>query len=243
MMKKLFPFVVAFFMILTTSAQDNAGMKKHFLKVYSQALNYNDAATAINALQNYIAIDSGIAYKDTLSILYFTTKSYYSALILSEEVYKAMPKNVDAMARAAECYDELGDPKTAVGLFEQVVKANPNPYHFYKLAVSQYQIKRTAEAEASARMVLADTSAKRIGVPFTSMDGSQQAVPVNAAAANLIGVLRMDVKNYADAKKYFQDALTMYPQFSGAKGNLDVCDKNLKGAKVTTKPPVNKPKS
>ncbi len=241
-MKKFFPLLAGILVFVGAGAQDSTAMRKHYLKMYAQSLNYNDANSAIAALQGYIAVDNSLSYKDTLSILYFTTKNYYSALLLSEEVYKANPKNVDAMARAAECYDELGDPKTAVGLFEQVVKANPNPYHFYKLAVSQYQIKRTAEAESSAKSVIADTSSKRIGIPFTSMDGSQQAVPVNAAAANLLGVLQMDVKNYAAAKKHFQDALVMYPQFAGAKGNLEVCDKNLKtGTKPVTKPPVKKP--
>ncbi len=242
MMKKFLPLLTALFVFYGAEAQDSAAMKKHYLKVYSQALNYNDAGSAINALQGYIAVDNNVAYKDTLSILYFTTKNYYSALLLSEEVYKSSPGNADAMARAAECYDELGDPKTAVGLFEQVVPKTKSPYHIYKLAVCQYQIKRTAEAEASARAVIADTSSKRIGVPFSSYDGTQQAVPVNAAAANLLGVLRMDAKNFAEAKKFFQDALTMYPQFAGAKGNLDQSDKELKKIKPGTKPVVNKPK-
>jgi len=242
MMKKFVPFLVSLTILSGAQAQDNGALKKHYLKVYNQAVTYNDANAAISALHNVVALDSNYAYKDTLSMLYFSTKSYFSALLLSEEVYKAMPGNVDAMARAAECYDELGDPKTATGLFEQVVPKTKSPYHIYKLAVCQYQIKRVAESEASARVAMADTNSKKIGVPFTSIDGTQQAVPVNAAAANLLGVLRMDVKNYADAKKYFQEALKMFPDFAGAKGNLDVCDKNLKvGTKPVTKPPT-KPK-
>ncbi len=243
MMKKFVPFLVSLAILSDTQAQDNGAMKKHYLKVYNQAITYNDAAAAINALHGYIAVDSNMAYKDTLSMLYFNTKNYYSSLLLAEEVYKAVPENVDAMARAAECYDELGDPKAATGLFEQVVPKTKSPYHIYKMAVCQYQIKRVAESEASARAAIADTNSKKIGVAFTSMDGTQQAVPVNAAAANLLGVLRMDLKNYAEARKYFQEALKMFPDFVGAKGNLDVCDKNLKvGTKPVTKPPI-KPKA
>lgn len=223
-------------------AQDADGMKRHYLKIYDNALIYNDARAAINALHGYIALDSGAAYKDTLSMLYFSTKAYVSALILAEEVYKKVPGNTEAMARAAECYDELGDPKTAVGLFEQVVPKTRNPYHIYKMAVGQYQLKRTLECEASARAVLADTSSKKIGVSFTSIDGSQQAVPVSAAAANLLGVLKMDAKNYAGAKVDFQEALKMFPDFAGAKQNLEACDKALKGGtKVPAKTPA-KPK-
>lgn len=241
-MKKLLPILLCLFVTYASSAQDNDAVKKHSLKVFKQALAYNDANAAINALQNYIAEDNNIAYKDTLSILYFNVKSYYSALLLAEEVYKAAPENVIAMARAAECYDELGDPKTATSLYEKVVPKTKSPYHMYKMGICQYQLKRTAESEASARAALADTSSKSLGVIFTMADGNQQQVPVNAAAANLLGVLKMDDKNFAGAKLDFQQALKLYPDFAGAKGNLDVCDRNLKGGvKPPAKPPV-KPK-
>lgn len=237
-MKKFVPFLCCLILAAGASAQDSAAMKKHYLKVYNQALSYNDVNAAINALHGYLAVDNSLIYKDTLSMLYFTTKNYYSSLILGEEVYKAVPSNVEAMARTAEAYDELGDPKTAVSLYEQVVPKTKNPYHIYKLGVGQYQLKRTAEADISARAVIADTSSKRIGVNFTSMDGSQQAVPLNAAAANLMGVIKMDAKNYAGAKADFQQALVFYPQFSGAKQNLDAVDKSLKGG---TKTPAKTP--
>jgi tetratricopeptide (TPR) repeat protein len=170
-------------------------------------------------------------------MLYFSAKSYVSALLLAEEVYKSVPSNTIAMARAAECYDELGDPKTAVGLYEQVVPKTKNPYHFYKLAVGQYQLKRTLECESSANAVLLDTSSKRIGVNFNSLDGRSQTVPVNAAAANLLGVVKMDAKDYTAAKTYFQQALSLFPKFEGAKQNLDMIEKLQKtGTKTPAKP-------
>jgi len=58
-----------------------------------------------------------------------------------------------------------------------------------------------------------------------------------------MGVLKMDTKNYAGAKADFQKALEFFPSFAGAKGNLDVCDKNLKGGAKPTAKPVVKPKS
>jgi tetratricopeptide (TPR) repeat protein len=242
MMKKFAPFFFCLIVVTGTRAQDSDAMKKHYLKIYNQALTYNDVNAAINGLHGYLAADNSLVYKDTLSMLYFTIKNYYSSLLLGEEVYKALPANVEAMARVAECYDELGDPKTSVGLYEQVCPKTKNPYHIYKMAVGQYQLKRTAESELSARAVIADTSSKKIGVNFTSIDGTQQAIPLNAAAANLMGVLKMDAKNYAGAKTDFQQALTFYPQFTGAKQNLDACEKNLKGGtKTTPKTPV-KPK-
>jgi len=242
MMKKWLPVLFVVMIVSGAAAQDSIALRKHYLKVYRQALNYNDANAAINALQGYIATDNSIPYKDTLSMLYFNIKLYYSSLLLSEEVYKTAPENVNAMARAAECYDELGDPKTAIELYEKVVPKTKSPYQIYKLGICQYQLKRTTECELSAKAALADTSSKRIPVVFTMADGSQQTVPVDAAAANLLGVLKMDAKNFAGAKTDFQQALKLYPDFAGAKGNLDVCDKNLKGTSKTPAKTPTKPK-
>ncbi len=241
-MKKFVPIFICVAMAAGASAQDSAALRKHYLKMYNQSIAYNDINAAIYSLHGYIATDNSLLYKDTLSMLYFTAKSYVSSLILSEEVYKAVPDNVMAKARAAECYDELGDPKTAVSLYEQVVPKTKSPYHIYKLAVGQYQLKRSLECAASANAVLADTSSKNIGINFTSIDGSQQTVPVNAAAANLLGVLKMDAKDYTGARAEFQRALTLYAKFEGAKANLDVCEKNIKGTgKTPAKTPAKKP--
>jgi tetratricopeptide (TPR) repeat protein len=243
-MKKIAPFLFCLFVIsASSSAQDTAMLKKHYLKIYNQAIAYNDVNAAINSLYGYLAVDNSLKYKDTLSMLYFSTKSYYSSLMLAEEVYKADASNMLAMARAAECYDELGDPKTATTLLEQVVPKTKSPYHIYKLAVTQYQLKRTVESEMSARAVIADTNSKKIGVNFTMANGEQQAVPINAAAANLMGVLKMDAKNYSGAKVDFQQALAFFPQFTGAKENLEACEKSLKGtSKTPGKTTSTKPK-
>ena len=242
MMKKFVPFLTFLIVASASSAQDSAMMRKHYLKVYNQGITYNDANAAINGLHGLLAVDNSMLYKDTLSMLYFNTKAYYSALLLSEEVYKADPANATAMARAAECYDELGDPKTSVSLYEQVVPKTKSPYHIYKLAVGQYQLKRTLESEISAKAARADTNSKKIGVSFTMADGSQQLVPVDAAASNLLGVIKMDAKNYAGAKVDFQEALKLFPKFAGAQANIDVCDKNLKGGTKTPVKPGTKPK-
>lgn len=235
-MKKFLSAAAGLLLTIVVQAQDASALKNHYLKIYNQAIAYNDVNAAINGLYGYLAIDNNLNYKDTLSMLYFTTKSYYSSLVLAEEVYKSDAGNTQAMARAAESYDELGDPKTAIALFEQVAPKTKNPYHYYKLATSQYQLKRVAESELSARTVIADTNSKKVGVNFTLGNGQTQAVPVNAAAANLLGVIKMDAKNYPGAKADFQQALTFFPSFAGAKQNLDALEKTLKTpAKAATK--------
>lgn len=240
-MKALLTVCLIACLAVSSRAQDMGAMKAHYMKIYNQGLAYNDVNTAIAGLQGYLALDSSVLYKDTLSMIYFSRKNYMSALILAEEVFKADAANIMAKARAAECYDELGDTKTAITLFEQVVPQTRNPYHLYKLAVCQYQLKRTGECESNARAALADTNSSKIGVMLANVDGSQQFVPINAASANLLGVLKMEQKDYAGAKADFENAVKMFPDFKVAQENLEVVKKSVKApartpAKTPTKP-------
>lgn len=224
-MKKLITILLLSLIHLYAASQTTADLGNHFLKVYRQAMKYNDANTAISALHNYIVTDNNIQFKDTLSMLYFSSKSYYSSLLLAEEVRKAFPENINVIARAAECFEELGDSKSAASLYEKVIAKTKNPYATYKLAICQYQLNLLVESEVSARAVLADTSSSKHGVNFTVKDGSTQVVSTQAAAANLIGVLRMGAKKFSEAKAAFELALKLYPAFTGAKENLDICTK------------------
>ena len=228
---------------ITTKAQDNS-LKTHYLKVYTQALQYNDVDVAIQAMHGYIAIDSNITYKDTLSYLYFINKNYYSSLVLAEEVIQKDAKNVMAKARAAECYQLLGDSKTSVNYFEQVTPVTKSPYHIYMLAVGQYSMKRLAECESNCKLILADTMSNKIPVNFNNGDGTDQVIPVSAGAHNLLGVMQMEAKNYEAANSSFQKALALFPQFVGAAQNQKVCQERMgKGGKAPVKAPAGpKPK-
>lgn len=237
--------VLALGITVQTNAQVSVGdsIKAHYMKTYQQAIDYNDAGVAINSLQNIIVETTGpnkILFKDTLSMLYFASKSYYSALILSKEVYQASPSNINALARAAECYQNLGEIKSAITDYETVAPLLKNPYYYYQLAACQYNMKRMIECQANLNKVLADTNSNKIGATFLLPNGSEQQVPVSAAALNIAAVMKIDEKNYADAKVLLENALKIYPDFEGAKQNLSYCNENMKGTKpksaATTKP-------
>ena len=88
--------------------------------MYQQGIRYNDITSAVNGLQGYIAIDNSVHYKDTLSMLYFSSSSYYPSLLLSQEVHREMPENYRALARVAECYRNLGESKKAIEAYEKI---------------------------------------------------------------------------------------------------------------------------
>lgn len=239
MMKRFVP-VFAFLLVgVAATSQTTDSLKSHYLKVYKQAARYNDVNAAIYALHGYIAVENNLLYKDTLSILYFQTGAYYSSLVLADEVFNAMPSNMYALARTAECYQHLGDTKKAIDAYEKVCPVLKEPYYYYQLASSQYTLKRLGECESNLHRVLADTNSKRTAVNFTLADGRVQPVPAGAAACNFLGIIKMEANDLAGSQKLLQQALVLYPDFVGAKQNLALCESKLKPVKTT---PANKPK-
>lgn len=243
-MKKIVAIIGCCLFTFFASAQSNDSLKKHYLKVYNQAVRYNDVATAVSALHGYLATDNSLKYRDTLSMLYFTTGSYYSSLLLAQEVSDGDPSNSLAMARVAECYQHLGDPKKAIDAYEKVVPVLKDPYYYYQLASSQYTLKRLGECEANLQRVIADSNSKRVAVNFALGDGRSQQVPANAAAYNFLGIIKMEANDLATSKKNLELAVAAYPEFVGAKQNLELCETKLKGGKTappSKNTPVKKP--
>ena len=140
-------------------------LKKHYFNTYEHALKYNDLGLAITSLNNLIVempASQAMAYKDTLSMLYFSRKDYLTCLLLAQEVYKANSSNINALARAGDCFQASGDYKNAATAFETVAPALKDPFYYYQLAVCQYSLKKIPDCQANADKVLADTNSNHI---------------------------------------------------------------------------------
>lgn len=226
-MKCITALLSLFFIAALASAQTPS--KQHYIDLYKRALKYNDTRTAITALNGYLTLGDDLAYKDTLGYIYYLAGDYYSSLLLTKEVTDADGNNMQALERLASCYNQLGDLKQTVDSYEKLVPKTKNPYHYYQLAVAQFQLKRIAECAQNLQRAIADTSSRRIPVSFTVSEGQVQNVPVMAAAYNMMGVIQMEAKNYADARKLISKAVEEYPDFVGAQQNLKALDNLTKG--------------
>ncbi len=210
--------------------------KQHYLDVYKRGIKYNDSRTAITALQGYLALGEDLPYKDTLAMIYYLSGEYYPSLLLSQEVMATDKNNTGALERVAGCYNQLGDLKKSVEHYEKLCPITKNPFHYYQLAQSQYQLKRIAECTQNLQLVIADTTSRKMGTQFSVGQGQAQNVPLMAAAYNMAGVIEMEAKNYDNASKLFTKALEEFPDFVGAYQNVEQL-KKLKGTKaVGTKP-------
>jgi tetratricopeptide (TPR) repeat protein len=232
---------VLFFLISSFAVQAQNPSKQHYLDTYKRGLKYNDTRVAINALQGYLALGEDAAYKDTLSMLYYISSDYLPALLISDEIREADNKNIGALERVAGCYAQLGQTKKAVEFYEQLCPVTKNPYHYYQLAQSQYQLKRVAECTQNLQRILIDTNSKNIATPFTVAEGQVQNVPVMAAGYNMLGVIEMEAKNFEKANTFFTKAMEVFPNFVGAYQNMEEIKRITKAGGKSTGQPKPKP--
>ena len=239
-MKKILLFAFSVTVAQTSFSQSpvSDSLKRHYLNTYEQALRLNDIELVINSLNNALIemkAPQSMLYKDTLSMFYFSNKSYFPSYYLAQEVYNGDSSNYKALARIGECLQAGADYKKAADAFEKAAPALRSSYYFYQLAVCNYSLKNTSATQVNADRALADTNSNHIPVIFTMPNGNEQQVPVSSAALNLKGVVMMDEKNYNKAKEYLQAALKIYPNFQGAQQNVLTCDSKMKGTKPVLK--------
>lgn len=237
MKKILIPVMLLFSsMVATAQVSVSESLKKHYFALYEQALRLDDLQLAINSLNNVLVEmpdgPESLKYKDTLSGLYFNNRLYLASFKLAQEVYDADPTNYAALGRIGECYQIDLDFKNAIASYEKAAPALKNPFYYYQIAICQYSLKNPAESMKNVDKALADTNSHKYRAVFTMPNGYTQQVQVDAAAYNLKGVLLMDENKYVQAKQYLQQALKIFPDFSGAQQNMINCDEKLNPKKL-----------
>lgn len=191
-----------------------------YQKVYEQGLRYNDLAVSTQAVHGIIAADpEATHWLDTLATLYFQRGAFAQCLLTSTEALQNTPGNQTTMEMAAVSKENLGLLKEALADYEQLYSKSQNIFHMYQISTIQYGLRRFGECEQTVNRLLADPKGKEETILINSERG-QQRVPFYAACQNLLGVLMLDLGKQDMAKKHFDQAILIYPEFALAKANL-----------------------
>jgi tetratricopeptide (TPR) repeat protein len=221
-MKKIVVTLMASIALVTANAQTNNDLKAHYMKMYTQAINYSDLKTAIYALNGYLSIDTSVVYKDTLAQLYFDDGQYTAAYLYSKELWETNKNNQDALARMAFSSESLGALEESEKKFSILALQSNDPYHYYKLAGVQVKLNKIEDAEKTYLTVVKDTSiSNKIPVSSELSNGQSQTVPASAAAYNFLGVIAANKNNFAKAKEYLDKAVKIFPSYYVAKQNQE----------------------
>ncbi len=203
-------------------------------QIYKWALQYNDLGTATNAIYQMMALKpEETNLKDTLAYLYFNSRRYVQTVLLGREIVENNPENYGIMEALAISEQSIGLLKESLEHYDQLYKATSKIYFLYQGASIQYGLKRLGECVQSISTLLASDGVDKEEVNINyGQNGESQKVTMNAAVYNLQGVVYLDLNRPEDAKKSFEKAVELFPDFILAKSNLDIVNKKLNGEDI-----------
>jgi tetratricopeptide (TPR) repeat protein len=194
---------------------------QHFARKYATALQWNDYEVAKDALYDLIIENPG---NDSLifdlAVYYYQNQKSASAVLVSNELLARNPKNIGALEIAAAGYETLGVPDKALQNYESLYLLTNNVSTLYKMAFLQYRVKRYKESATSADIIMANKDIDTMKATYNDANGKGKEYPIKVAVINLKGMLALDQGDKLGAKKFFEQALAISPDFALAKENL-----------------------
>ena len=241
-MKKVLFTIALSFVLLTASVSAQDAFETQ-MKVYGTALKYYDLQVASTALYNAMALKPERKdLRDSLALIYFAGERYGQSFTLGEEILKENPKRTDMLEMVAVSKQSLGLAKEALADYEALYKSEKQVFYLYQIATLQYQLKRFGECVGSLDQIVADEASAKQEVTIRNGNNTSQKVPMRAAAANVKGIVALELNKEAEAKELFNQAIKLFPDFALAKGNLALVEqREAKGTGTGTavKPGTN----
>ncbi len=218
--------LVTVFAVNTATAQEAQGNAseayKQQLRVYQNALKYNDVSVAKNALYNMLAINpSNTSLLDSLAYFYYDYQQYASSLLVSRDILFINSSHLPALEIQAVSYEKLGLYDNALSSYESLYLKRNNPYTLYKIGMLQYDLKRHNESKTSLDILLESAEVDSLKVVLNEQGSQQQKeIPMKAALHNFQGLNHLELGNKEAAKQSFEAALKLAPEYQMAKENL-----------------------
>lgn len=196
-------------------------LTRHYAMKYTLAMKWNDPEVAKDALYDLIVenqANDSIIYE--LAVYYYQNQKYPSSVLVSQELLKRNPKNTAALEIAAVGYESLGVPDRSLQFYESLYLLQNNPAVLYKMAFLQYRLKRFKECGTSVDILMADKTTETLKVNYNDASDKQKEYPMKVALLNLKGMLAQEEGDKVSARKYYDQALALAPDFVLAKTNI-----------------------
>lgn len=219
-MKKLV-FICALILTTTTIAQTSNSItfEKQKLK---QALAYGDKLVAASSMFSIISLEGPQStYKDSLAYLYFNARNYVSCFLVTNDILKNKPNNVELLEMQAVSLESMGALEKASESYKNLLAITNNNYHAYKLAGLQLAMKKFDLAYTSVKIANQLTDNGTVEVTFQVNKNYNQNVKLKAAIAYLEGIIAQNLGKNNEAKLSFEAAVKIFPDFVLAKSKLE----------------------
>jgi tetratricopeptide (TPR) repeat protein len=204
------------------SKPEVSALTEHFYKKYVTALQWNDYVVAKDALYDLIIENpQNDSLIFNLAYFYYENQQYASTVLVSQQLLARNPKDINVLEMSAVGYESMGIADKALQNYESLYLLTNNIGMLYKVAFLQYDLKRYAESLASIDILLANKEVDSTKVIFNDVENKPKEYAMRVSVLNLKGLVTLDhFGDKAAAKKAFDDALAIAPDFIPAKQNL-----------------------
>jgi tetratricopeptide (TPR) repeat protein len=202
------------------AAPANGALANHYLVKYATAARWNDRDVAKDALYDLIVenpIDSLIF---TLAYSYYEDQKYLNAALVAQDYLSRNPKSIDFLQLAASSYEQVGALERAQQSYESLYLLTNATSSLYKVAFLQYQLKKYVECMTNIDILLTKEDLDKNTVTFQTADKKDKEYSIRIPLLNLKGLITQETDKAA-AKKIFEDALALAPDFVQTKENLE----------------------
>ncbi len=197
-------------------------LSEHFYKKYITAVQWNDFDVAKDALYDLIIenpLNDSLIY--SLAYFYYENQKYVPAVLVSQQLLARNPKSIAALEISAVGYESMGVKDRALQNYESLYLISNNIGTLYKMAFLQYDLKRFTESLATIDILFTKTEIDTTKVVFTDAQNKSKEYPMKVSVLNLKGLIQLE--HFGDkvaAKKSFEEALAIAPDFVSAKESL-----------------------
>jgi len=223
-------YLYIFSILLATSimaqSTTNLELEKQKLKL---ALSYNDKDVAASSMYSIISLEGeNSTYKDSLAYLYFNDAKYISCFLITNDILKNKPENIELLEMNAISVESMGALDKAAEVYTRLLAKTNNNYHAYKIAGLQVANKKLEEAYASIKKADQLPDNGKVKVTFKVNKSFNQNVDLKAAIAYLQGIIELNLEKVPEAKLSFMRAVNLFPDFVLAKSKLTTLENSEK---------------
>ncbi|MHB1106249.1 MAG: tetratricopeptide repeat protein [Lutibacter sp.] len=225
---KRFIIIISFLIAAVSMAQTANGVAFEQQKM-KQALAFGDKTVAANAMYSIILLEGPKSvYKDSLAYLYFNDRNFISCFLVTNDILKNNPGNLDLLEMNAISLESMGATEKAAEAYQNLFTKTNNNYHAYKLAGLQFGLGKFEDAYASIKKSDKLPDDGSVKITFQVNKNYNQNVDLKAAIAYLEGIIATNLSKNAEAKLSFERALKLFPEFVLAKTKLDALNAEKK---------------
>ena len=207
-----------------SSAQNAEAIERAKTK-YNKSIRYNDFQEAKSAIYDLIVLEpNNNSYLDSLAYMYFEFNQYASAALVGRDGLKRNPNNQILMQISAKSLEQLGAIDQSLKMYQKLYNISDDGFVLYEIIQKQYALKQYDDAMINSELLLGKNIVNGSQVYAQDASGNEIEVPFKAVILNLQGMIARGQGNEESAKKYFNSALSLAPNYALPKENLNPKD-------------------